>query len=603
MLTKHTNSQIVVINAGGQYCHLIARRIRELGVQARISSPAEAVRELGTAKGIIISGGPSSVYAADAPIFPRELFDAGIPILGICYGHQVLAHRLGGVVKPGRTHEYGKATLYVIQGDSILAGLRKKETVWMSHGDEVVRIPPGFQLLAKSDSCRVATMGDNQRKFYGLQFHPEVTETPHGTDILRNFIFCICGSEKNWHVEELVSKLKTQIKTQVGDRHVLFFVSGGIDSTVAFTLCASALAPDRVLGVFVDTGFMRKHEKEEIKRLVVERRWKNIRIFEAADLFISALDGEANPERKRRIIGDCFLRVQEQVEKEINLSDGGWLLGQGTIYPDTIESGNSEKAAVIKTHHNRVPAIEKLIAEGRVIEPVKEFYKDEVRIIGRQLGLPEELVSKNPFPGPGLAVRCLCSESENPIQRSDSARRVALKYRLQAWDVPLQTVGVQGDYRSYSNLVILSGSAKLETYSEAARRITKEIRGTNRVAFLVSPADSRVLKNARVCRSFITKDRLDLLREVDHISHQMLTNAGLAADVWQFPVVSLPLTLKGGETIALRPVYSSDAMTARHANLPLDFIRRVDERLRKLKGVDMVLYDVTDKPPATIEWE
>ena len=252
-------------------------------------------------------------------------------------------------------------------------------------------------------------------------------------------------AEKNWHVEELVSKLKTQIKTQVGDRHVLFFVSGGIDSTVAFTLCASALAPDRVLGVFVDTGFMRKHEKEEIKRLVVERRWKNIRIFEAADLFISALDGEANPERKRRIIGDCFLRVQEQVEKEINLSDGGWLLGQGTIYPDTIESGNSEKAAVIKTHHNRVPAIEKLIAEGRVIEPVKEFYKDEVRAIGRDLGIPEMILERHPFPGPGLGVRILGDitpdkvellqkaeefEHGSPAVTSASAQRVPTWYKM-----------------------------------------------------------------------------------------------------------------------------------------------------------------------------
>jgi GMP synthase (glutamine-hydrolysing) len=601
-----TDNQIIVINAGGQYCHMIARRVRETGVHAKVCSPMEAPASLSGAKGIIISGGPNSVYAADAPQFPPKFFTSKIPILGVCYGHQVLAHTLGGRVEPGAEHEYGAATLKIVGQDTILKGVSNKASVWMSHGDEVVKAPPGFQILARTETCRIAAMADLNRKFFGLQFHPEVTDTPCGSRILKNFVFDVCGCIQDWHIESLINHLKDKIRKHVSDRHVLFFVSGGVDSTVAFTLCAAALSPDRVTGVFVDTGFMRKNERIELEKTFSQRGWNNIKYVDESEFFLTSIQGKSDPEEKRKIIGDCFLDVQNRVGTELGLKTGKWILGQGTIYPDTIESGPSQEAAVIKTHHNRVPAIQNLVAHGLIIEPLKDFYKDEVREIGRQLGLPESLIGKYPFPGPGLAVRCLCSREKFAIQGQPAElQKIAKKRGLQAWKVPLRTVGVQGDHRSYSSLVILTGkAAKLETYSEVARIMTRKVRNTNRVAFLITPIESKCLKNASVTNAFIDKRRLDLLREADAISHEMLfKEKGLSAEVWQFPVVLLPLTLGGGETIALRPVSSTDAMTARHADLPLAFIKRLGKSLKKLDGVDMVLYDVTDKPPATIEWE
>jgi GMP synthase (glutamine-hydrolysing) len=604
-MTQVGSKQILIVNAGGQYCHLIARRVREAGVTSRICSPEEASRAMDAAKGIIISGGPSSVYAEDAPFFPKRLFEASIPVLGICYGHQVLAANLGGRVEPGRHQEYGEAILEVIGSDTILQGLAEKEIVWMSHGDEVITPPQGFEVLARSANCPVAAMADLERRFFGLQFHPEVTDTPCGKSIIENFLFGVCQCEKDWEVTELVTRLQSAIRQEVADRHVLFFVSGGVDSTVAFTLCSDALAPDRVTGVFVDTGFMRKGERQQIEQAFKKRGWSNIRFVDEAARFLSAVRGVVHPEDKRKRIGDCFIDVQRDLEKELKLSKGGWMLGQGTIYPDTIESGGGRQAALIKTHHNRVPEIERMIQEGLVLEPLKEFYKDEVRSIGRQLGLPESIVGKNPFPGPGLAVRCLCSsEEELTVRKASEVEHIAGNYGLAGYSVPLRTVGVQGDDRSYTNLVILAGNPGLEVAARAARQMTRDVRGINRVAWVVSVKPGTCIDTAAILRNrFLTKERLDVLREADSIAHQMLRRAKLSAEVWQFPVVLLPLRIDDGETIALRPVSSSDAMTARHASLPTEFVQTLAERLLGIQGVDMVLYDVTDKPPATIEWE
>lgn len=597
---KNSN-KILVINAGGQYCHLIARRVREAGVHSMICSPESVSDELATACGVIISGGPSSVYAPNAPRFPPLLFESGVPILGLCYGHQVLADALGGAVVPGREREYGETTLEIIGQDTILQGLQPREIVWMSHGDEVEQPPPGFMVLAKTKECRVAAMGNLTKKMFGLQFHPEVKDTPCGQTIIENFLFKVCKCEKDWNVGNRVEQLKQEIRDRVGRRRVLFFVSGGVDSTVAFTLCTAALGPEQVVGVFVDTGFMRKNERQEIQKAFEERGWHNVRYVERSGSFLSAVGGECDPEKKRRLIGDAFLTVQREVELELGVAEGGWIFGQGTIYPDTIESGGSQNAALIKTHHNRVPAIEQLIAKGLVLEPLIEFYKDEVREIGRQLRLPETLVSKNPFPGPGLAVRCLCSPEPNQIEERKEVTDVVAPFDLNAWSVPLRTVGVQGDYRSYTNLVILSGDADLATYGQAARKITRL--ATNRVAFLVCSTNGDKISAANVLKRSIDMDRLNVLREADALSQAMVREAGFTDLIWQFPVILLPLSLRGGETIALRPISSCDAMTARYTNLPLDFIKRLGKRLLEIPGIDMVLYDVTDKPPATIEWE
>ncbi len=603
-MIDEAENQILVINCGGQYCHMIARRVREAGVHAKVCSPSRALEELGQAKGIIISGGPSSVYETGAPTLPAELWEKGTPVLGVCYGHQLLAAALKGVVKPGTEHEYGEATLRVSSQDSLLKGIGNTERVWMSHGDEVVAAPPGFEVLARTENCQVAAMANIDRKLFGLQFHPEVTDTPCGSTILKNFVFDICHCTQDWRLDGLTDLLKEKIRAQVGARHVLFFVSGGVDSTVAFTLCTAALSPERVTGVFVDTGFMRKDERREIEQTFSARGWHNMRYVDASDLFLRCVGETTDPEQKRRIIGDCFLKLQENLENELGLMKGNWLLGQGTIYPDTIESGHSQEAAVIKTHHNRVPAVQELIRRGLIIEPLRDFYKDEVREIGKQLNLPDALVRKYPFPGPGLAVRCLCSPENLALEQPPAElKSLAGAAGLRAWTAPVRTVGVQGDHRSYSHLVILTGEATLGAFGEMARVMTRKVRNTNRVAFMAAPSDGRCLEAASVTRSVISKQRLNLLREADALSHQMLREEGLERQVWQFPVVLLPLTLGRGETVALRPVESRDAMTARHANLPLTFIKRLADKLMKLPGVDMVLYDVTDKPPATIEWE
>jgi GMP synthase (glutamine-hydrolysing) len=596
-------AQILVIDTGGQYCHLIARRARQAGVQAQICPP-DRVGELAPgSRGLIISGGPRSVYAPDAIRCPG-LFEQRVPVLGICYGHQLMADALGGRVRKGAHREFGEARLKIVASDAILRGVENDAIVWMSHGDEVQSPPPNFDVLAKTDDCRVAAMASADRTMFGLQFHPEVSHTPQGNTILKNFLFGVCHCQQDWSIASQISDLQARIRSEVGTRKVLFFVSGGVDSTVAFAICSHTLGPKRVLGVFVDTGFMRKDERSQIETAFAQRGWNNIRFVSAEREFVSALHGVSDPEKKRLLIGNCFLEVQRRISRELDLTSGEWMLGQGTIYPDTIESGGSQQAAKIKTHHNRVPEIAQLIRDGLLLEPLASFYKDEVREIGEQLGLPGEMVHKHPFPGPGLAVRCLCSDDQHPVESSNELRQLAGSGSgLDAVSVPIRTVGVQGDYRSYSNVVLLCGDADLDTYGQIAIRITNELPATNRVTFLVEAAKNAKIHSAMVRRAFVTRQRLDLLREADAIVHAMLREAGLAGKVWQFPVVLLPLSFDGGETIALRPVLSTDAMTARYADLPMELIRAMARALLALPGIDAVVYDVTSKPPATIEWE
>jgi GMP synthase (glutamine-hydrolysing) len=597
-------AQILVIDTGGQYCHLIARRVRQAGVRAEICAPDRAPESLPGCKGLIISGGPRSVYAPDAIHCPRELFAGHVPVLGICYGHQLMAHALGGVIRPGAHREFGEARLKLLGEDVILRGVRHDAVVWMSHGDEVVSPPPGFDVLGETENCHIAAMVHRGHRLFGLQFHPEVTHTPDGGTILKNFLFDACGCVLDWDIASEAAGVEDRIRRETGKRKVLFFVSGGVDSTVAFALASHALGPDRVTGVFVDTGFMRKNERAAIEQAFSERGWKNVRFVDAREKFVSSLREVFDPEQKRLIIGNGFLEIQRTISRQLDLASGQWMLGQGTIYPDTIESGGTKDAAKIKTHHNRVPEIAKLVRDGLLLEPLATFYKDEVREIGHGLGLPEAMVEKHPFPGPGLAVRCLCSAGVYPVQSDPALHEIAHRaYGLEAFSVPVKSVGVQGDYRSYSKVVLLCGDAGLETYAAAAIRITNELPATNRVTFLVAAARPGAIASAVVRRRFVEWPRLELLREADAIAHTMLADAGLARKVWQFPVVLLPLSFSGGETIALRPVLSTDAMTARYADLPMELIRDMARAILALPGIDAVIYDVTSKPPATIEWE
>jgi GMP synthase (glutamine-hydrolysing) len=431
-----------------------------------------------------------------------------------------------------------------------------------------------------------------------VQFHVEVTHTPHGRQILSNFVHDICGCGQEWSAGERVATLEEQVRRASRNRRVFFFVSGGVDSTVAFTLATRALGRERVHGAYIDTGFMRQGETQEIAAAFRGLGY-DLEVVDASDQFFKALDGVAEPEAKRQIIGDMFIAVQDQAIARLGWGDD-WVLGQGTIYPDTIESGGTKSSAKIKTHHNRVGKVEEMIRAGRVLEPISELYKDEVREVGRKLELPKELIERHPFPGPGLAIRCLCCQAEGiaeaipPIQGYAAVR------------LPLRSVGVQGDFRSYAHPTLLWGGLRTHgMLSEVSSLITNTQRESNRVTYLLG---CRVHQASRVWRAhpaLLTRERITVLQEADGRVRQWLRDENLTAAVWQFPVVLLPLAAdqSAGETIVLRPVESEDGMTAHVA--PLDFaaLDRLTARLMELPALDAVLLDISHKPPATIEWE
>lgn len=588
---------IAVLDFGGQYAHLIADRIRRLRVYAEIFPSDASPRRLQDVEGIVLSGGPASVYDPGAPPFDEEVLELGVPVLGICYGHQLMAYVLGGEVRPGGTREYGIARLQVLEEDEVLRGLGPSETVWMSHGDQVVRVPPGFRVLARTPDCPVAAMGDPERKLYGLQFHPEVTHTPKGMRVLDNFLE-VCGARRTWDMERFLEGIEEEIRRKVGGRKVFLLVSGGVDSTVSFVLLTKVLGKDRVYGLFVDNGFLRKGEREQVEGTL--GTFGRVHTVDASEDFLRAVEGVVDPEEKRRRIGETFVRVMRREADALGLNPEEWVLGQGTIYPDTIESGGTRNSAVIKTHHNRVEAIRRLLEEGRVVEPLSQLYKDEVRRVGERLGLPEDVVWRHPFPGPGLAVRVLCSDGKGfpfPKELSEGVEKVADKFGLEAEVLPIRSVGVQGDFRTYAHPVLISGEADWGTLEEVSTSITNSVEGVNRVVWELTP-----LKARRPMRATLTRERLDLLREADFRAHEVLRGWGLEREVWQMPVVLVPLG-DGRETVVLRPVCSQEAMTAQFAKLPLEAVREMAEAVLSVPGVGAVLYDVTHKPPGTIEWE
>jgi GMP synthase (glutamine-hydrolysing) len=593
-------SQIVVLNAGGQYCHLIARRIRELGVHAVVADIHRRAEELRDARGVIISGGPASVTKPTSPAVDPSIYDLAVPILGICYGHQLLAKDLAGRVASGVTKEYGHSSLRHSQSPLFQGLPARPLTVWMSHGDTVVEVPPGFEVIGETDDCRVAAMQDRDRRLFGLQFHPEVVHTERGTEVLRNFVFEVCGCTADWDPRARVEQVMDDIRTRAAGRRVFFLISGGVDSTVAFYCCYRALGPARVLGLYVDTGFMREGDAEAIEHLTREAGREAIHVADRSGDFFERLAGVTNPEHKRTIIGDTFLAVQEDEFARLGLRDEEWLLGQGTIYPDTIESGGARHSAKIKTHHNRVERIQALIEQGKVIEPLVDFYKDEVRVLGEQLGLPHEVVWRHPFPGPGLAVRCLCSGTTAGVEPAT----MALASGVAGWIVPVRTVGVQGDERSYSKLLAVEGFADLETAGAFARRITNEHRTINRVGVVAYRRDGAGMAGLSIHPATLTRARIAVLREADAAVSRIVRKHGLYDAIWQFAVAMVPLgSGPGRETIVLRPVNSRDGMTADFARVPAAVVDEIVATLAALEPIDAVLYDVTNKPPATIELE
>ncbi|HNT30038.1 MAG TPA: glutamine-hydrolyzing GMP synthase [bacterium] len=622
-MSNHQPDTIAILDFGGQYAHLIAKKVRDLGVHSIIFPGDVRAADLQHVKAVILSGGPADVTAPGAPQPDTAIFSLGLPMLGLCYGHQLLAYHLGGAAAKGKTREYGKATLRRVADASVLlAGLDAEETVWMSHFVTVTQAPAGFAVVGSTEDCPIAVMENTEKNMYGIQFHIEVTHTPRGQQILDNFI-TLSGVKREWQIDSYIPLLIEKIQTEAGDKKVFLLVSGGVDSTVCFVLLNKALGKERVYGLHVDTGLMRKDESKKVQEALQAIDLDNFHVVDASERFLAALAGITSPEEKRNIIGKLFLEVQREEFAKLAFNADEWLLGQGTLYPDTIESGGTKFADKIKTHHNRIPEIQAMIEQGLVIEPVADLYKDEVRRVGVELGLPEELVWRHTFPGPGLAVQQLCAlEASYPENRNDVEKRLAAIITPAGLDffiLPVRSVGVQGDERTYSHAVALQGDADWKTLEDLATTITNSIPEINRAVWLLEP--SRVAaESLRVEPSTLTRVRLDLHREADAIANDVLRAHGLVRELYEFPVVMLPVGLRNtkpqstqsalsliqnvsSQSIVLRPLYSENVMTVEFAKLPLEVVREMVEKIAALEGIDLVFYDITNKPPATVQWE
>ena len=515
---------IAVLDFGSQYSQLIARRVRELQVYCELfpwDAPAERIFAIHPA-GFILSGGPASIYEVGAPQLPDYVLSSKLPVLGICYGMQALTQSLGGKVAASTSREYGLAELTVSVPNSLLdSGIQK---VWMSHGDRIERLPAGFTILGESRNSPVAAMGDPLRNYYGLQFHPEVHHTPGGKEILRRFVLEICQAESTWTANSIIAQSIERIQSQVGKAMVLSAVSGGVDSTVATALVQRAVG-DQLVAVFVDTGLLRQDEALQVQGALREYLGIELITVDAVDRYMQALRGIIDPEEKRRKIGELFIRIFEQQARQLGAPH---FLVQGTIYPDVVESSAPERAKVqrIKTHHNVGGLPENM--EFELVEPLRYLFKDEVRLVGQALGLPAELVWRQPFPGPGLAVRCLGEVTAERLQRLRHADAI-LSEELQATTL----VGAKG----------MEGA----------------MAGTSQAFAVLLP----------------------------------IRSVGVMGDQRTYQ-----------EVLAIRAVTTEDFMTADWARLPQDLLARVSNRIvNEVEGINRVVYDITTKPPATIEWE
>ena len=595
---------IVILDFGSQFAHLIGNRIRKLGAWSEVvpvHTSAKAIAAMDPA-GIILSGGPQSVFEKNAPKPDDHIFSLDVPFLGICYGHQLIAHHFGGRIA-SEHKEFGKAEFHHTGGE-LFVDVPSSSVVWMNHGDSVVELPKEFSVTGSTDKCHIAAYEHTKKRIYSVQFHPEVTHSEEGDTILKNFVR-LCGVENTWSIAEVTKTLLSDIQTRVGNRNVFLMVSGGVDSSVAFALLNKALGEKRVYGLFVDHGMLRKDEAKEVIRMMTEAGFSNLHVADESEYFLQRLQGVTAPEEKRAIIGDAFLEVQKKVAKSLHLDSDMWLLGQGTIYPDHIETGGSAHASKIKTHHNRVPEIEKMIAEGRIIEPLADFYKDEVRDIGREIGLPEEMISRHPFPGPGLGVRILCQHTTSPLPHWEE-RELAIRnaFSVQADILPVRSVGVQGDARSYRHPLVLFSEKSAHHHLSLATDIPNAFPEINRVLFCLSQP-SLPTRFFPVLPAEITRKRIRILQEADAIVRHILLREGLHDAVWQFPVVLLPFGVRdGSESIILRPIQSENAMTATAVIFEVPILRQMaDEILTQIPEISAVFLDMTSKPPGTIEWE
>ena len=595
---------IAVLDFGGQYAHLIANRVRGLGVYCVVMPPEDFRPGPDGPAGLILSGGPQSVTDEHVRMMRARLAGYGNPILGICFGHQLLAKLHGGHLVHGSERQYGPTPIRCDPAAHLFLGLPVEQTVWMSHGDHVAELPPRFRATAAAAACAFAAYEADNRPIYGVQFHPEVVHTPHGGAILKNFL-TTCRIRTPWVADSMRRRVIEQTRAAAGDSTLFLLVSGGVDSLVALQVCIEAVGAGRVRSLHVDTGLMRLGESDDILKFLAAEGFRNIAIARAEALFLRELADVAEPEQKRAIIGRLFVEVLREKLRTLDLGDN-WKLVQGTIYPDTIESGGTKNAAKIKTHHNRVPEIQAMIDRGLVVEPLRELYKDEVRLLCRELGLPQALLDRHPFPGPGLGIRLLCHDGQIavPTAFADQPRLEAelAKVGLRGRILPVKSVGVQGDERSYRHpAVVWSPDGKLPDWpalNALANRLVNELADINRV--VISLADLGA-ERFELRETFVARAGLDRLRQVDAILHRRL--AGIP-DIWQAPVISLPLfDAAGNQAFVLRPVCSRDAMTADVYPIDFGMLAELAREIRAVPGAGALFYDVTTKPPGTIEWE
>lgn len=614
-------SSIAILDCGGQYTKVIDRRIRELAVHSEILPLDVSTAELEEYDAIILSGGPSSVYGEDAPDYAPGLFGLDKPMLGICYGMQLLSQHHGGRVAVSSTAEYGVEEITVDPESKLFSGLEPEQQVLMSHGDSVETLPPGFSVVARSANA-IAAIENADRRLYGVQFHPEVDLSVDGIRMLENFITQVAGLERNYRLEDRIGAAIRNIRQQVGDRPVMALVSGGVDSAVTAALLLKALPARQVHALHVDTGFMRKFESKDVvdelrklglrnlRHVTVAERFLDDQVARADGSLIGPLSTLHDPELKRELVGNLFMEVLRDELAAMDLDFDTTIFAQGTLRPDLIESGNpdvSKSAQNIKTHHNDVAIVRRAREQGRVVETNADWHKDEVRQVARELGLSEAIAGRQPFPGPGLVLRIMTWDGVDDVPAGLDEQVLASVTGTDLVGIrtlPLRTVGVQGDHRSYRFLTVVAAD---DVRQPGLNRIGQQIAGgfadINRVTLMLA---SRVpLDELELRPSTIDIHQTALLQELD--AHARTELADLPSS--QLFALLLPLgTEPGRYTVALRSVITSDYMTARHAHLGTDLpvdrlVAWADTVIGLFREVDAVIYDVTGKPPGTVEWQ
>lgn len=615
--------KLAILDCGGQYTKVIDRRVRELGVKSDIFPINIKAEELKEYQSIILSGGPNSVSSDQRLKFDERIFELGVPVLGICYGMQLMSDHFGGTVAGNVVKEYGQNEIWIDTSSPIFDGLEENQKVLMSHGDTVKIAPEGFKVIAKSGQA-IAAIGNDEKKMYGLQFHPEVDLTENGMKILENFIRKVAKYQDFYALDDRIETSIKMIKEKVGDNKVVVLVSGGVDSAVTAALLIKALPAENVYAIHIDSGFMRKNESDVICENLKKLGLKNLIRENAKDYFfntvvevegkkIGPLVDTIDPEAKRQIIGEIFIRIANNVIERLGLDPETTFIAQGTLRPDLIESGNpdiSGYAHKIKTHHNDVAIVREARKKGLIVETNSDWHKDEVRKVARKLGLEESIASRQPFPGPGLAIRLIChdksEEAEITSEEVQKINSIIEETSEKAQILPIKSVGVQGDCRSYRNLGVLYGNGVDFSWSEVttlAKQITDSINTINRVAYILNKKEIDQKINCFDMK--INDECVDLLRELDKI----VTSNLETSKVSQTFAVLVPIGITKKYSVAIRTFVTNDFMTGRPGEIGKEveksdiqnIVKEIEEKFSD--KIEFIMYDVTSKPPATCEWQ